>query len=96
MRELHQKIGALMSLVLVVFFGNIATGERFMSNNKKRIRHTVPPVYTTRSGSRYVRSIDVIRSEAGRNEISLQLRDKRADSHASSADREANSRKSKS
>jgi hypothetical protein len=95
MRELHQKIGALMSLVLVVFSGNIATGEKIMGSNNKRIRHTVPPVYTTRSGSRYVRSIDVIRSEAGRNEISLQMRDKKADGHASSANREADSPKSK-
>jgi hypothetical protein len=44
-----------------------------MKKNLKAGRPDVPPVYTTRSGSRYVRAIDVIRSQAGRRELSLQL-----------------------
>jgi hypothetical protein len=44
-----------------------------MSSNAKRSRPAVPRVYTSRNGSRYVHSIDVIRSEAGRKEIGLQM-----------------------
>ena len=74
MRTLDPKIAALVSAVLVVFTGNVVHGEGTMSKNLSRSRPTVPPVYTTRSGSRYVRSIDVIRSVAGRKELDRQVR----------------------
>lgn len=94
MRELHQKIGALLSAVFVFFSGHGVSGARTMSNNSKRSRPAVPRVYTTRSGSRYVRSIDVIRSEAGRKEISLQMESK--DASRPSSDDKTDSQKSKS
>ncbi len=43
-------------------------------SNSKVIRPAFPRIQTTRSGSRYVRSIDMIRSQAGRKEIDLQLK----------------------
>lgn len=73
-RILHHKIATLISAVLVVFTGGMARGEHVMSKNLKASRPEGPPVYTTRSGSRYVRAIDVIRSVAGRRELSLQLK----------------------
>ncbi len=74
MRLLHHKIAALVSAVLVIFSGGAARGEYIMKKNLKvNTLQDVPPVYTTRSGSRYVRSIDVLRSKAGRRELSLQL-----------------------
>lgn len=72
-KKLHPKIAALVSALLVVLTGNAAHGEGTMSKNFKRSRPDVPPVFTTRSGSRYVRSIDVIRSIAGRKELDRQL-----------------------
>jgi len=42
--------------------------------NSKAVRPAFPRIRTTRSGSRYVRSIDIIRSKAGRREIDLQLK----------------------
>lgn len=74
MRILHHKFAALISGVLVVFTGSTARGEHVMSkSSSKVIRPAFPLVRTTRSGSRYVRSIDVIRSKAGRREIDRQL-----------------------
>lgn len=74
MRVLHHKIAALISAVLVVFTGSPAHGEHVMSKaSSKAIRPAFPRIQTTRSGSRFVRSIDVIRSVAGRKEIDLQL-----------------------
>jgi hypothetical protein len=49
-----------------------------MKKNLQSARPDVPQVYTTRSGSRYVRAIDVIRSQAGRRELSLQLKSQRS------------------
>ena len=95
MRVIHQKIGALMSAVFVFFSGNVVRGDRFMSSDAKRSRPAVPRVYTTRNGSRYVRSIDVIRSEAGRKEITLQMQSK-AKAKSASGDKTENSQKSKS
>lgn len=74
MRVLHHKIVALVSAVLVAFGGGMVRGEYVMKKNLKASRPEVPPVFTTRSGSRYVRAIDVIRSVAGRRELSLQLK----------------------
>jgi hypothetical protein len=45
--------------------------------SSKVARPAFPHVYTTRSGSRYVRSIEVIRSQAGRQELDRQLNAKR-------------------
>ncbi|MEA2204397.1 MAG: hypothetical protein QOE77_1173 [Blastocatellia bacterium] len=73
MRVLHHRFVAALSTLLVVF-GGAARGEYIMKKNIKSDRPTVPTVYTTRSGSRFVRAIDVIRSEAGRRELSLQLK----------------------
>jgi len=74
-RILHHKFAALFSAVLVVFSGGAARGEHVMSKaSSKAIRPAFPRIRTTRSGSRYVRSIDVIRSKAGRKEIDLQLK----------------------
>ena len=73
MHILHHKFGAILSAALFMFSG-AARGEHFMKKNLKSARPDVPPVYTTRSGSRYVRAIDVIRSQAGRRELSLQLK----------------------
>ena len=73
MRLLHHKIAALISAALVVFGGGTAGGEYLMRKDLKESRPDVPRVYTTRSGSRYVRAIDVIRSKAGRRELTLQL-----------------------
>ncbi len=70
----HHKIAALVSAVLVAFGGGMARGEHTMRKNLKASRLEGPQVYTTRSGSRYVRAIDVIRSAAGRRELSLQLK----------------------
>lgn len=95
MRELHQKVGALISVVFVFFSGTAIRGDRTMNNNPKRSRPAVPRVYTTRSGSRYVRSIDVIRSEAGRKEITLQMKSK-DEKRPSSSDGTTSSHKSKS
>lgn len=75
MRILHHKIAALISAVLVAFTGSPARGEHVMSKSStKASRPAFPRIYTTRSGSRYTRSIDVIRSQAGRREIDLQLK----------------------
>lgn len=75
MRILHHKFAALISAVLVVFTGSTARGEHVMSKaSSKAIRPAFPRIRTTRSGSRYVRSIDIIRSQAGRKEIDLQLK----------------------
>jgi hypothetical protein len=72
-RILHRRIAAILSAVLVVFA--TARGEQVMSKiSSKAIRPAFPRVRTTRSGSRYVRSIDMIRSQAGRKEIDLQLK----------------------
>jgi len=74
-RVLHHRIAALISAVLVVFTGSSARGDQIMSkSNSKVIRPAFPRIQTTRSGSRYVRSIDMIRSQAGRKEIDLQLK----------------------
>jgi hypothetical protein len=81
-RVLHHKITALVSAMLVLFGGGIARGENLMRKNLKASRPDVPPVYTTRSGSRFVRSIDVIRSKAGRRELSLQLQNQPKDSRS--------------
>lgn len=72
-RILHPRIAAVVSAAMVVLTGSVAHGEGTMSKNFKRSRPDVPPVFTTRSGSRYVRSIDVIRSVAGRKELDRQL-----------------------
>jgi hypothetical protein len=72
-RILHPRIAAVVSAVMVVLTGSVSHGEGTMSKNFKRSRPSVPPVFTTRSGSRYVRSIDVIRSIAGRKELDRQL-----------------------
>lgn len=80
MRVLHHKIAALVSAVLVVFSSGAVHGEYVMKKDLKAARPEVPPVYTTRSGSRYVRAIDVIRSVAGRKELSLQLKSQPKDS----------------
>ncbi len=53
-----------------------------MRKNLKASRPDVPTVFTTRSGSRFVRSIDVIRSKAGRRELSLQLQNQPKNSRA--------------
>jgi hypothetical protein len=74
MRTFHHKMAALISAVLVVFGGGVARGEYVMKKNLKASRPDVPHIYTTRSGSRYVRAIDVIRSANGRRELSLQLK----------------------
>ncbi len=74
MRVLHHKIAALVSTVLVVLSGSVVRGDTSMRKNLKALQQDVPPIFTTRSGSRFVRSIDVIRSKAGRREISLQLK----------------------
>ncbi len=75
MRILHHKIAALISAVLVIFTGSPTRGEPVMSKpSSKAIRPAFPRIRTTRSGSRYVRSIDMIRSQAGRKEIDLQLK----------------------
>ena len=96
MRALHHKIAALMSAVFFFFAGNIAWEGKNMSSNAKRSRPAVPQVYTTRSGSRYVHSIDVIRSDAGRKEISLQMQNgtKRAAGVTDKADISQNKSKS--
>lgn len=73
MRILHHKVGAILTAVLVLFTGT-ARGENAMKKNLKLARPDVPQVHTTRSGSRFVRAIDVIRSQAGRKELSLQLK----------------------
>ena len=74
MRVLHHKIAALISAVLVALTGNPAQGEHVMSKtSSKAERPAFPRIQTTRSGSRFVRSIDVIRSVAGRKELDLQL-----------------------
>jgi hypothetical protein len=67
-----------------------------MSSNPKRSRTSVPHVHTTKSGSRFVRSIDVIRSDAGRREISLQMKSGNAVRSSASKDTTDSSRKSKS
>lgn len=72
MRFLHHKFAVLVSTVLVALGGGAARGEHLMKKNLKSSQSDVP-VYTSRSGSRYVRAIDVIRSKAGRRELSLQL-----------------------
>ncbi len=72
-RFVHPRVAALVSVFVVVLTGNVANGEGIMSKNINRSRPAVPPVHTTRSGSRYVRSIDVIRSVAGRRELNRQL-----------------------
>ena len=75
MRILHHNLAALISAVLVALSGSPARGEQVMSkSSSKAIRPAFPRIRTTRSGSRYVRSIDVIRSQAGRTEIDLQLK----------------------
>lgn len=71
----------MVSAVLVTLSGGSARGEQVMKKNLKSLQSDVP-VYTTRSGSRYVRSIDVIRSKAGRKELSLQLQNKPKDSRS--------------
>jgi len=70
---LHPRIAALVSAAMVVLTGNVSHGEGMMSKNLKRSRPEVPPVHTARSGSRFVRSIDVLRSIAGRKELTRQL-----------------------
>jgi len=57
-----------------MFSGGAARGEHSMKKNLNSSRPDVPPVHTTRSGGRYVRAIDMIRSQAGRRELSLQLK----------------------
>jgi hypothetical protein len=68
----HPKIAALVSAMMVVLTGNVSHGET-MSKNLSRSRPAVPPVQTTKGGSRYVRPIDVLRSITGRKEIARQL-----------------------
>lgn len=82
-RIIHPKLAALLSALMVALTGNVGYGEVIMSKNINRTRPTVAPVLTTRSGSRYVRAIDVIRSVAGRREIAGQLQTKRSDSKVS-------------
>lgn len=71
--KLHPKFAALVSALMVVLTGNVSYGET-MSKNLSRSRPAVPPVQTTKGGSRYVRPIDVLRSIAGQREIARQLR----------------------
>jgi len=75
-RFIHHKFAVLVSTVLVAMSGHGARGEHLMKKSLKSSQSDVP-VYTTRSGSRYVRAIDVIRSKAGRRELSLQLKNQR-------------------
>jgi hypothetical protein len=77
-RILHHRIAALVSAVLVAFGSGVARGENAMKKSLKSSQPDVP-VYTSRRGSRYVRSVDIIRSKAGRKELSLQLQNKPKD-----------------
>lgn len=88
-RLLHPKLAALVSAIMVVLTSSVAHGEGTMSKNLSRSRPAVPPVQTTRNGSRYVRPIDVLRSVAGRNEIARQLRNS-PQNGASSKDEKTN------
>jgi hypothetical protein len=73
MRELHRKIGAIMSLILVVFSGGVARGGETMSTKKNTARST-PRVYTSKSGRRFARTSDVLRSASARAEIGRYLK----------------------
>lgn len=73
MRTLHQKIGALMSLVLVVFSGGATRGSETMSTKKNTARST-PRVYTSKSGRRFARTSDVLRSASARAEIDRYIK----------------------
>lgn len=72
-RFLHPRVAAVLSALMVAVTGSVVRGEDTMSKNVNRTRLAVPPVFTTRNGSRYVRPIDVIRSIAGRKELTRQL-----------------------
>ena len=72
MRLFHQKVSALLSLILVVFSGGAARGDVTM-NTKKNTRST-PRVFTSKSGRRFARTSDVLRSATARAEIDRYLK----------------------
>jgi hypothetical protein len=84
---LHPRVAALVSAMMVVLTGNVSHGET-MSKNLSRSRPAVPPVQTTKGGSRYVRPIDVLRSIAGRREIARQLRNSPPNQNGSTVKKE--------